>query len=52
VISQYKQQGTCQGRVFHVRELYDCLKVNHQNQKMVIFLDQADGTEEIPSEHV
>jgi hypothetical protein len=52
VISQYKQGGICQGRVFHVKELYDCLKVNHQNQKMVIFLDQADGTEEIPSEHV
>jgi hypothetical protein len=36
--------------VWHVAELYDCLKLDHQNQKMVVFLDQADGTEEIPSE--
>ena len=52
MIGKYKQEGPCQGRVFHVKELYHCLKVNHRNQKMIIFLDQADGTEEIPSEQV
>jgi hypothetical protein len=40
------------GRVFHVAELYDCLKLPHNNEPMILFLDQADGTEEIPSDLV
>lgn len=28
-ISQFSQGGACQGQVFHVRELYDCLKLPH-----------------------
>jgi hypothetical protein len=31
VIGQYKLGGACQGRVFHLKELYDCLKVNHKS---------------------
>lgn len=53
VISQYRQaKAKCEGRVFHVGALYDCLKKNHQNQPMILFLDEADGTEEIPSDLV
>jgi hypothetical protein len=40
------------GRVFHVKELYDCLQLPHNNEPMILFLDQADGTEEIPSDLV
>ena len=37
------------GRVFHVKKIYDCLKINHNNEDMILLVDEADGTEEIPS---
>lgn len=42
--------GVCSGRVFHVKEVYDCLKLNHRNENIILFVDQSDGTEEIPTE--
>lgn len=37
------------GRVFRVNQLYDCLKLDHKNEDMILLVDNADGTEEIPS---
>ena len=28
----------------------DCLKLNHRNENIVLFVDQSDGTEEIPTD--
>lgn len=53
VIGQYRQaKPKCEGRIFHIGALYDCLKKDHKNQPMILFLDEADGTEEIPSDLV
>lgn len=33
-----------------MKELYDCLKLNHRNESIILFVDQSDGTEEIPTD--
>lgn len=52
VISQFKQSSECIGKVFHMSQLYDCLKKPHNNQSMIAFVDEADGTEEIPASNL
>lgn len=41
--------GKPTARVFHVAQLYDCLNLPHKDEDMILFVDSADGTEEIPS---
>ena len=50
VVSNFKKDPNgCSGQVLHANKLYDCAKVP---DKTLVFLEEADGTEEIPSHNI
>jgi len=50
LVSQYKKDTLpCVGKTFHTSRLYECSSVKDST---IVFLEEADGTEEIPSHHI